>query len=40
MVAFLQSVRERTGGGDGLLANLGVDPSVGAAVRRLLLEPA
>jgi len=40
IVAFLEALRERTVRGDGLLSSVGVDPSVGVAMRRLLLEPA
>jgi protein-tyrosine phosphatase len=39
MVAFLQAVRARTGGGDGVLTSLGLDAEVGERVRELLLEP-
>lgn len=39
MVAFLQAVRARTGGGDGVLTSLGLDAGVGERVRELLLEP-
>ena len=37
MLAFLERVRARTGGGDALLEDLGVDPGAGEAIRRLLL---
>jgi hypothetical protein len=40
MIAFLDAVRARTGGGDGVLASLGLEAGVGDRVRRLLLQPA
>jgi len=40
MIAFLEAVRARTGGGDGLLASLGFDSGAADRVRDLLLEPA
>jgi protein-tyrosine phosphatase len=40
MIAFLRAMRDRTGGGDGLLTSVGLDPSVGERMRGLLLERA
>jgi protein-tyrosine phosphatase len=39
MIAFLESVRARTGGGDGVLASLGLDAGAGDRIRGLLLDP-
>jgi len=38
MLAFLERVRARTGGGDATLEDLGLDAATGATVRRLLLR--
>jgi protein-tyrosine phosphatase len=40
MIAFLQAVRARTGGGDGVLTSLGLEAGVGERMREQLLEPA
>jgi len=40
MVEFLDVLRRRSGGGDGMLASLGLDASVGPLVRSQLLEGA